>query len=435
VNAFRFTTKTDSTFDLAVNDSATIAGGNNNTLPGTSRTHTFFIRAVDNLGKLDPNLIIWNKRIINATTSRPTVHFKPPYPGPGPGLDSLCDGTPFEVCWSGSDADGSILGYKFDVGSYSSPIVQDSCVSFNDPSNPKSIALSSGLYTLTVQSVDNAYALSDPGSSKFLFIVNRDPETWFTKADGTRPVGTEQPIGYYISPYKLGQPDTPTVRTFAPGDTVPFRSTVWWNWSGRDNPCDNPSGIDAFSLSGQVYHNDNNPYIIGLLPEISPGVPFTTNDPGVLGPAGQSNLILDSLDAGANILMRVRARDLSGRISGFQYSGEFTFNCNFPPHLNGFQVSDSCYLGRWNKYFTWTATDDEDGFPPGANLSLDNGLLTITVANGKGSALIPFKTFRDFSALNPHVAEVEVLDRAGYKSPERLRVTFDVGPVDTCVVP
>ncbi|HET9950980.1 MAG TPA: hypothetical protein VFS09_04205 [Candidatus Eisenbacteria bacterium] len=426
INAFHFTTKTDTIFELAVNDSATITGGNTNQPPGTSKGHTFFIRAVDNLGKPDPNLAVFNRRIIISTTVKPTVAFKPPLPGPGPGVDSLCDGQPFEVCWGGSDPDGSILGYKFDVGSYSSPIVRDSCVSFNDANNPNSIALASGLYTLTVQSVDNAYALSDPGASKFLFVVNRDPVTWFKDASGGRGI----PVGYYIAPYLRGQLVPPTIRQFAPGDTVPYRSTVWWQWDGEDNACDSPSGINAFSLSGQVYHNGNVPYIIGFLPEIAPGIPFKTNDPVVLGQNNFSNLILDSLDAGNGILMRVRARDLSNRISGLQYSGEFTFNCNFPPKLKNFRVCDACSLGQKWKRFEWDAEDEEDGFPAEATLYLENGLDTRTVL-GPNFFYIPERVFRDFSPTNPHVAEVRVKDRAGYASAERLKVTFNVDYVDT----
>jgi hypothetical protein len=435
VNAFRFTTKTDSTFELAVNDSATIAGGDSNTLPGTSRGHTFFVRAVDNLGKADPNLIMWNRRIIISDTKRPTLTFKPPLPGPGPGLDSLCDGTPFRVCWTGSDPDGSILGYKFDVGTFSSPIIRDSCVTFNDPADPNSIALASGLYTLTVQSIDNAYAMSNPGASKFLFVVNRDPETWFKDASGNRPVGDIQPVGYYVAPFANGELATPTIVQFHPGDTVPFRSKVWWQWGGQDNACDNPSGINAFSLVGG-YRNNNIPYIIGFLSEIAPGIPFTTNDPDILGPNGRGNLILDSLDAGKDIKILVRARDLSNRVSGLPYSGEFTFNCNFAPHVDTLRADSACIptAGKQvkNMVFTWSAKDSEDGFPPDAQLYLENGLQTVITHGGVSSWAIPFRTFRDFSASNPHVVEIKVVDRAGAFSPERLRVVFDIGPVDTC---
>ena len=431
VSAFRFTTKTDSIFELAVNDSATIAGGTSNQPPGTSRGHIFFIRAVDNLGKPDPSLTIFNHRIIISTTLKPLVQFTGAYPS-GNSVDSLCDGTPFEVCWGGSDPDGSVIGYKFDVGPYSSPIIVDSCVTFNDLNDPNSIALSSGVYTLTVQAVDNAYALSDPGASKFFFVVNRDPESWFEDASG----GRGSPVGYYIQPYLRGQPIAPVPVPFGPGATIPFRSTVFWNWGGQDNSCDNPSGINAFSLAlSQGSRNDGSPYIIGFLSEISPGVPFDTNDPNVLGPAGFSNLILDSLDAGIGMKMIVRSRDLSNRVSGLPYSGEFIFNCNFKPRLTGFTVADYCSLGQKYKKFTWTAEDEEDGFPGLAELYLENNLET-RVIRGTNSAAISERVFRDFSNTNPHVAEVRVQDRGGFFSDERLKVTFDVDYADsTCSVP
>ena len=241
INAFRFTEKTDSIFELAVNDSDVIANGTSNLPPGTSRIHTFFIRAVDNLGKPDPNLTQFNHRIYSASTVKPIVQYVGQYPS-GAEIDTLCDGEPFEVCWTGSDPDGSVIGYKFDVGSFSSPILQDTCVTFNDPSDPRSISLSSGLYTITVQAVDNAFALSDPGASKALIVVNRDPSTWFTDGSG----GRNAPVGYYIQPFLQGQPVPPVIKQFAEGDTVPYRSTVWWNWDGQDNLCDTPNGIESF---------------------------------------------------------------------------------------------------------------------------------------------------------------------------------------------
>lgn len=431
VSSFRFTTKTDSIFELAVNDSATIAGGTSNQPPGTSRPHTFFIRAVDNLGKPDPSLSMWNHRIIISTTVKPEVEFTGSLPS-GNGVDSLCDGAPFQVCWSGTDPDGSVIGYKFDVGPYSSPIVVDSCVSFNDPGDPNSIALSSGIYTLTVQAVDNAYALSDPGASKFFFVVNRDPSAWFKDANG----GRGNPVGYYIQPFLRGQPIAPVPQPFAPGATVPFRSTVFWKWGGEDNSCDTPSGINAFSLAlSQGSRNDGEPYIIGFLGELAPGVPFDTNDPDVLGPLGFSNLILDSLDAGIGMKMLVRSRDLSNRISGLPYSGEFFFNCNFKPRLTGFTVADHCTLGQKYKKFTWAAEDEEDGFPGLAELYLENNLET-RIIRGTNTAYISERVFRDFSLTNPHVVEVRVQDRGTFYSDERLKVTFDVDYVDsTCTVP
>ncbi|HEU4725254.1 MAG TPA: hypothetical protein VFU59_08140 [Candidatus Eisenbacteria bacterium] len=432
VGAFRFTTKTDSIFELTVNDSATIAGGTSNQPPGTSRGHIFFIRAVDNLGKPDPVLTIFNHRIIISTTQKPIVEFTGSYPS-GNGVDSLCNGTPFEVCWSGRDPDGSVIGYKFDVGPYNSPIIADSCATFNDPNDPNSIALASGVYTLTIQAIDNAYALSDPGGSKFFFVVNRDPSSWFLREDGTRPATNDEAVGYYIQPYYKGQPIAPVSVPFHPGDTVPFRSTVWWKWDGEDNACDNPNGLNAFSLAlSQGARNDGDPYIIGFLSELAPGVPFKTNDPNVLGPLGLSNLILDQLDAGNGMKMLVRSRDVANRVSGLPYSGEFIFNCNFKPKVTGFTVTDCCSLNQKYKIFSWVAEDNEDGFPKQATLSLENGLER-RVVNDSSWVAIPERVFRTFSETNPHVAEVRVRDAGGFESDEILRVEFNVDYADsTC---
>ena len=140
---FHWTTRTDSTFELLVNDSTALTS--TTTIPGDSKYHTFYIRAVDNLGKADPNLAMFNKRTFLATTKRPTVHFIGPVPdiirlrdgtfGPDTLTDTLSDGAPFEVCWSGTDSDGVVRHYKFDVGSYASPIITDSCAYFNDPTH------------------------------------------------------------------------------------------------------------------------------------------------------------------------------------------------------------------------------------------------------------------------------------------------------------
>lgn len=446
IGAFRFTTKTDSIFELAVNDSATIAGGTSNQPPGTSRGHTFFIRAVDNLGKPDPVLSIYNHRIIISTTVKPLVEFRGDLPSDTTGavIDTLCDGTPFKVCWSGRDPDGHIIGYKFDVGTYSSPIVADTCVTFNDTNDPRSITLSSGVYTLTVQSIDNAYALSDPGFSKLIFVVNRDPSAWFLTLDKQRPATEQEAVGYYIAPFYRGQPVNPTTPVrFSPGETVPYRSTVFWYWDGEDNSCDVPSGINAFSialLSGS--RNDGDPYGVGFLSELAPGVPFKTNDPAVLNQYGFGHLVLDSLNSGNNMVMTVRSRDLSNRISGAQ-SGQFVFNCNFRPKLTGFTVSDCCILNQRYKLFTWTAEDEEDGFPAAAELSIENGLERRLV-NGVDHYAISERVFRDFSPDNPHVVDIRVQDRGGFWSfqsgdsgtaDQTRRVTFDVGypPDTTCV--
>src|SRR5690349_5226608 len=184
---YHFTTKTDSIFDLTVNDTTDITGGA--TIIGTSRFHTFFIKAVDNLGKPDPNLAVFNRTTFKASTIQPHVQFIGGLPS-GIGIDTLSDGQPFHVCWTGDDSDGVVIQYKVDVGSFTGPLTTNTCQSFNDPSDPNSIPLGSGVYTLTLTAVDNALAV---GKTNFLFVVNHDPETWF------EPKGA--PIGYYFPPF------------------------------------------------------------------------------------------------------------------------------------------------------------------------------------------------------------------------------------------
>ena len=179
-----------------------------------------------------------------------------------------------------------------------SPIVVDTCVTFNDSNDPRSISLSSGIYTLTVQAIDNAYALSDPGASKFFFVVNRDPSAWFLTFDKQRPATEQEAVGFYIAPFFKGQSIAPVAKPFSPGETVPYRSSVYWYWDGEDHSCDVPSGINAFSialLSGSK--NDGDPYTVGFLSELAPGIPFKTNDPLVLNQYGFGHLVLDSLNS------------------------------------------------------------------------------------------------------------------------------------------
>src|SRR2546426_3435373 len=143
---FHYTTKTDSIFDLTVNDSTDITGGA--TIIGSTRFHTFYIRAVDNLGKPDPNLIIYNRTTFKASTIRPHVRFIGGIPS-GIGIDTLSDGQPFKICWTGDDSDGVVIRYKYDVGSISSPLISDTCAYFNDTA-PGSGGLATGAYNLAL---------------------------------------------------------------------------------------------------------------------------------------------------------------------------------------------------------------------------------------------------------------------------------------------
>ena len=414
VSAFRFTTKTDSTFDLAVNDSATLVSGTSQTQPSTVRAHTFFIRAVDNLGKADPTLAVFNRRVYNATTLKPTVRFVGAIPS-GVGADTLRDGEPFKVCWTGNDADGYVAYYRYDIGPHSTPLSADTCASFNDASDPKSLPLSSGLYTLTVTAVDNAFAMSDPGAGKIFLVVNRDPETWI------EPRG-DYPKGYYIQHFNHGE-EVNIPGEFAPGDRIPYRSTVWWKWGGTDPDGGPDSCISGWSVGLFPGTRDNfEPYVIGFLDHLSATQRFTTNDPTILGPLGFTEQILDSLDAGP-MLFRVTSRDCSGRLDGTPAS--FAFSVNWPPVLTAIGYEDVAPGGIPSKRIFWTSDDLEDGLTKGAQITLD-GIERIELLNSEQEIILPESRFISLSPSNPHSVSVRVKDRAGVFSENTLSVEFNV---------
>lgn len=414
IGAFRFTTRTDSVFELAVNDSEVISSGSG--IPQTSRYHTFFIRAVDNLGKPDPGLTIFNRRLFNAETEVPRVTFVGDIPSGITAIDTLCDRSPFTVCWTARDPDGFVTQYRVDAGSYRSPLMTDSCITFNEPGGP---TLASGLYTMTVTAVDNANAV---GTGTVQFVVNHDPETVFLdSADGSP---TKR--GYYVAPYRNG--DIVNERGFfAEGDTIPYRSTVWFYWGGDDSH----GGCEPDSLTGFSFRldpgtrNGNDPYIIGFLDQLSenPPIRFTSNDPEKLTDAGFTHLILDSLDAGIDMVARVAARDNSQRPDGTPAT--FRFNCNFPPHLDSLSV-DSIFVdpdgglpepAQPCRLIRWVGLDYEDRFTKFATVVLDETSVR-ELFNFEQQLIVPDRTFR---ALSPsgteHTVRVRVADRAEFKSP------------------
>lgn len=440
---YHFTTKTDSIFDLTVNDSTDITGGS--TIIGSTRFHTFFIRAVDNLGKPDPNLAVFNRTTFKASTIRPHVKFVGQLPSAlwaplnAIGVDTLQDGQPFEIHWAGDDSDGVVIRYKVDVGAYSGPLTTDTMAVFNDPSNPNSIGLASGIYNLTVTAVDNALAV---GKTNFQFVVNHDPETWF------EPKGA--PNGYYHPPFLGGNLVDPNlVVQFAEGDTVPYRSTVWFNWNGEDlgrrnlmgNPAfppvpyyqhDEPDSLNGFSveLRGGT-RNGGEAYVIGFV-DIIPGAPprrFLSNEPTYLRQAGFNNFVLDSLDAGFNMFMLVASRDASNRGDGTKAA--FRFNCNYRPFIDSLWVEDA-FQGEPGKLFHWITHDLEDGSAVRARIKLD-GTKTITVNTNEGPGFpaehfVPDSTFANLAPSNPHSCEVWSIDRAEFVSDSSRVIYFDLVP-------
>jgi hypothetical protein len=426
IGAFHFTTKTDSIFELTVNDSSQITGGTG-TNPTTARAHTFFIRAVDNLGKPDPSLTIYNRRVFKAQTVAPVVTFTGAIPNPlyPAVLDTVCDGAPFTVSWSGRDPDGTVTRYRFDVGAYNSPLTSDSTVSFNDPGTPGSVNLASGLYTMTVTAVDNANAV---GKSSVQFVVNHDPETWI--------LPRFNPVLHYIQHFRGG--DQVHIEDSIPADSVdtkivPYRSTVWWEWDGEDShdgceaTAEHPNGcINGFSIVLNSGRNENLPYIIGFQDSIGTGpggetIHFKTNNPAVVGPLGFSQFILDSLDAGIDIIARIAARDCSNRADGSPAT--FRFNCNYYPTLESVSVSDTTFdfdgAGpdpiEPSRIIRWVGLDYEDGRTKGATVLLDD-TLTLTFHSYEDFTIVSDRDFQRLSTGTTHTVKVRVSDRADFFS-------------------
>jgi hypothetical protein len=440
---YHFTTKTDSIFDLTVNDSTDITGGA--TVIGFTRFHTFFIRAVDNLGKPDPNLAIFNRTTFKASTERPRVQFIGDLPSlaarDSARVDtlSLIPGPKgaFKVCWTGDDPDGNVIRYKYDVGTFSSPLVSDTCAFFNDPGNPNSIALGNGIYNLTVTAVDNALAV---GKTNFFFVVNHDPETWFL------PKGN--PNGYYHPPFLGGElVDESVVFPFAVGDTIPYRSTVWFYWDGEDlgrpgtpnNLYPESNCVNAYSLELRGgTRNNGEPYVIGFVDSIPTGtgnVPFKTNEPSYLHQAGglYHNFVLDSLDPGFDLNVLAAARDCASRGDGTKAA--FRFSCNFRPFIDSLSVLDDFEFlpgggVETGKRIYWFSHDLEDGKARRARILLDSNLQVFTPP-GSESYFVADSTFARLQPYNPHSVRVWVIDRAEFVSDSSLTYTFDlVSPAD-----
>ena len=459
ISAFHFTTRTDSTFDLEVNDSLALLGSGN-TQPTQSKYHTFYIRAVDNLGKADPSLARFNRRLFLASTSEPVVRFVGAIPSgtTSSGVDTLCDGRPFKICWTGSDADGYVKYYRWDVGIFSSGFSADTCAYFNDPSVPGSVSLINGLYTFTVTAVDNAFSRSNPSvGGRTLFVVNHDPETRIY--DATPPANAPNPevAGYYFAPYLDGVPAPPEGdlgTRFFEGDTIPYRSTVYFTWKGFDDACDIPNNITAFSAALRGTHSPaasstgGDPYITGFrnvlcIPAAGDTVFFTTNKPSVLGRCGGAyqSLVLDSLDAGFNILFNVAARDGSGR--GDSSPASFRFSCNRKPTVSNLTADSIAATPTTpaQMVFTWVGKDPEDGLTGGIRATFDDGspqVFTASPGTALQSKTLPKSFFYNLNpgANVPHRFSVRVIDRAGYLSDDEATVSFYLdGPPPGAAIP
>ena len=99
---------------------------------------------------------------------------------------------------------------------------------------------------------------SDPATGgRTLFLVNHDPETVILG-------DSEGPIGYYKAPFFRGDDASPTWVPFKQGETIPYRSAIYFNWHGFDDACDSPQGVAGYAAVLREGSRDGgNPYITG----------------------------------------------------------------------------------------------------------------------------------------------------------------------------
>jgi hypothetical protein len=281
---------------------------------------------------------------------------------------------------------------------------------------------------MAVSAFDIANAV---GTSKFAFVVNYDPDTWFL------PRGA--PVGHYLQPFREGtRLDPPVEGTFAPGDIVPYRSTVWWDWDASDSSHGETNCIAGYSVNLQGSHNNSEPYAIGFLNDLGGGVLFKTNNPAVVGPIGYVSLILDSLDAVPNMQLFVRSQDCSGRIDGTP--AYFTFSCDFPPELRSVGYRDTCAVNPATKspepgvYIFWDSYDYEDGKTTYATLTID-GTQNVDLDSGEQGYIVFLSVFKGLSPGDTTgTVKVRVADRANLKIPadQALEAHFTLPDSSVC---
>jgi hypothetical protein len=385
---------------------------------------------------VDPNITVFSRRTFMAQTLAPRVSFRGGLPSHRKLIvangdtievpDTLSDGSSFQVAWTGFDPDNppsfGVPRYRFKVGTYTSGISSDTIAYFNTPSNPKSLGLASGVYTMTVRAFDVANAVGD---SAFIFVVNYDPDTWYVPRTG--------PVGHYLQRFQGGNVyDPPIEGTFVQGQVVPYRSTVWWEWDGSDSTAGEANCLSGWSLFLSGSHNAGQPYTTGFRHDLGPSRPdllFKTNNPTVLGPAGFVDLILDSLDTGPNIQLFARSRDCAGRVDGTP--AIFAFACNFSPTLISVSIDSLLAVnpetGRVEEHVrvSWDSSDYEDGKTTFARVRID-GSQNKDLSDGEQEYAIPVSVFQ---RLSPGACQgsvrVEVKDRAGQpQSNDPIEVRF-----------
>ncbi len=379
----RFTTRTDSLFTFTANDPLVLA-------------HRIYVAAIDNEGKIDQQALLTghflyflarNRFAPQVFIDREVMRYRnEDHSSDAPALgnghltpvvgyqDTMPNNSDIRLRWHGTDRDpgGRVVSFSYhlDRPMFSLPDRGSHEAKFPDTSvSPESCALCQsflpdGLYTLSVEAVDEAGATSDlSAAGGEQFVVGFDPVTFLTGAKEVSAAGTRT--------LNIGGQYTYTPPTATPGITLPGRDVqspipvrVPYIVTGAGKP-DTLSDYSTLVLS--FTSADSAGGDRGLVKEWQPAIgPQTIFESYKITPSfGDAWAIAKGLSLGFNSSssvalatpaefaaftdtlklvgtdysgtnqMRVRARDLNNRWDGFHtYYPNVVFEVNHAPRYS-----------------------------------------------------------------------------------------------------
>jgi phage terminase large subunit-like protein len=236
-----FTTKTDSVFTFNGYDVATGALVNR---------QAFHVSAVDDGGKIDPSPA--RLQFLARVTGIPELSFWTIIDGVEKpfnfdALDTVSMFTPFSIKFTASTVNNIITGYRWSYGGFIYPdenndgvpewyVPTPGEIKQVDLSNTGSERLPDGSFYFKGIARDEAGAISTSstitGDGICIVVVNHDPDTEIKRG-----------ICYFTP--QSGEPDSMTI-DFYDGipDSLPFRSRIWFEYQGWDDPKDVESGLE-----------------------------------------------------------------------------------------------------------------------------------------------------------------------------------------------
>ena len=238
--------------------------------------HRFYVRAVDNEGKVDPtpawayfiahdfnfpNVVFhtqigrWTDRDGNerTITLRSSDRYSP--------TDTIGVGGEITVSWGGYDVDpgGSVVGFEYhtrELSSFVGGTLADTMITVSfEPSSTGKKTYFSGTEAIQVRAIDDAGAKTQPDSIRSV-VVNFSPVTWIVDPEATDSMG--RPVRNEVF-QKVGPTGQPEGRTFPSGSTLAWDGSsmqpgIQFYYTAFDDPRDkniapddSSSGISGFS--------------------------------------------------------------------------------------------------------------------------------------------------------------------------------------------